>query len=597
MATPELDKEFKVEVDASNFATGGVLSVKCDDDLWQPVAFISKALNKTEHNYEIHDKKMLGVIRCLEAWQHFLEGAKVKFEIWTDHKNLEYFMSSQNLNRKQARWTLYLSRFNFVLKHIPGSKMGKADGLSRRSNWEKGVEGDNEERTLLKPEWVRSIRAGEVIVEEVDILEKIRKSEAKEDEVIKAVEEMKKVGVKMLRDKEWRKEDGLMLKEGKVYMPKDEALRVEIIRLHHDTPMGGHGGQWKTVEMVTRNFWWPGVTREVKRYVEGCDACQRNKNRTEQPAGKLMPNSIPDRAWTHISADFITKLPLVQGYDSILVVVDQFTKMAHFVPTTEKTTAEGLARLFRDNVWRLHGLPESIISDRGPQFAAGLMRELNEMLGIKTKLSTAFHPQTDGQTERMNQELEQYLRMFIDHWQDHWPEWLGMVEFAYNNKAHAGAKVLPFEANSSQNPRMGFELRKKGKFEGAEKFAKRMKEVQEEAKAALGKAQEDMRRYANRHRGEAVEYRVGDLVLLSTKDLKWQMAGQCSEKLVERFVGPYRIKAIISSNVVELELPTTIKIHPVVNVSRIKQYIDQVNGQRKEASQPVVIKGEEKWEV
>ena len=136
------------------------------------------------------------------------------------------------------------------------------------------------------------------------------------------------------------------------------------------------------------------MTREVKRYVEGYDICQRNKNCTEQPARKLMPNSIPNKAWIHISADFITKLPLVQGYDSILVVVDQFIKMAHFMPTTEKTMAEGLARLLRDNVWRLHGLPESIILDKGPQFAAGLMRELNEMLGIKTKLSMAFHPQT-----------------------------------------------------------------------------------------------------------------------------------------------------------------------------------------------------------
>jgi len=134
-------------------------------------------------------------------------------------------------------------------------------------------------------------------MEGVDILEKIKKSEAKDDEVIKAVEKMKKVGVKMLRDKEWREEDGLMLKEEKVYVPKDEALRAEIIRLHHDMPMGGHGGQWKTVEMVTRNFWWPGVTREVKRYVEGYDTCQRNKNCTEQPAGKLMPNSILDKAW------------------------------------------------------------------------------------------------------------------------------------------------------------------------------------------------------------------------------------------------------------------------------------------------------------
>ena len=132
--------------------------------------------------------------------------------------------------------------------------------------------------------------------------------------------------------------------------------------------------------------------------------------------------------------DFITKLPLAQGYDSILVVVDRLIKIVHFIPTIEKTTTGGLARLFRDNVWKLHGLPESIISNRGPQFAAGVIRELNAMLEIKSKLSTAFHPQTNGQTERMNQELEQYLRMFIDYCQEQWPEWLGTAEFAYNNK-------------------------------------------------------------------------------------------------------------------------------------------------------------------
>jgi len=213
--------------------------------------------------------------------------------------------------------------------------------------------------------------------------------------------------------------------------------------------------------------------------------------------------------------DFITKLPLAQGYDSILVVMDRFTKMAHFVPTTEKTTAKGLARLFRDNIWQLHGLPESIVLDRGPQFVAGLMKELNELLGIKTKLLAAFHPQTDGQMERMNQELEQYLWMFIDHCQEQWPEWLGMAEFAYNNKMHTGTKVLPFKVNSGQSPRMGFELRKKERYEGARKFTERIKKVQKEAKAGLTKAQEDMKKYADRHRLEAVEYKVGDLVLLS----------------------------------------------------------------------------------
>jgi len=158
-------------------------------------------------------------------------------------------------------------------------------------------------------------------------------------------------------------------------------------------------------------------------------------------------------------------------------------------------------------------------------------------------------------------------------------------------------KVSYFKANSGQNPRMGFELRKKGRFEEAEKFAKRMKKVQREAKAVLAKVQKDMRKYADRHRVEAMEYKVRDLVLLSMWDLKWQMVGQCSEKLIEQSVGSYRMKAIISSNVIELDLPTTVKIHPVVNVSRIKRYIDQVDGQRKRVPQPVIIEGEEEWEV
>jgi len=363
-----------------------------------------------------------------------------------------------------------------------------------------------------------------------------------------------------------------MLRDGKVYVPKDERLRAEVIRLHHDTLVGGHGDQWKTTELVTRNFWWPGVTKEVKKYVEECDACQRNKNRMEAPAGKLMPNSAPEKLWAHISADFITKLPLAQGYDSILVVCDRMTKMVHFIPTTEKTSAEGLARMFRDHVWKLHGLLESIVSDRGAQFAAGLMRELNRMLGIETKLSTAFHPQTDGQTERTNQELEQYLRMFIDHRQEQWPEWLRTAEFAYNNKVNTSTKVLPFRANSGRDPRMGFELRKKRKNEGVEAFAKRMKEVQEEAQAALKRSQEETKKYADRRRSKAEEYRVGDWVLLSTKDLKFQMVGRRTDKLTERFVGPYKVKKVISANAIELELPSTVKIHLVVNVSRVRKY-------------------------
>ena len=236
---------------------------------------------------------MLAIIRGLEVWRHLLEGAQYKFEIWTDHKNLEYFMKAQKLNRRQARWALYLSRFDFILKHVVGTKMGKANGLSRRADWKVGTDKDNDNQVFIKDNWIRSMY--EVIIEgpEVDIVEKIKKARSKDEEIVRVVEEMKKAGVKELWENEWKMEDDLVLKEGKVYMPKDEELRVEIIWLHHDVPAAGHGGKWKTVELVTRNYWWPGITRDVGKYVEGCDLCQRMKNRTEEPAGKLKLSEVP----------------------------------------------------------------------------------------------------------------------------------------------------------------------------------------------------------------------------------------------------------------------------------------------------------------
>jgi len=231
------------------------------------------------------------------------------------------------------------------------------------------------------------------------------------------------------------------------------------------------------------------------------------------------------------------------------------------------------------------------------QFAAGMMKELNNLLGIQTKLLMAYHPQTDGQMERINQELEQYLRVFIDHRQEQWLDWLGTAEFTYNNKIHTATKISPFKANYGQDPRMVFEEKRKGKYEVAEKFVKRMKKIQEEAKAALGKAQEEIKKFTNRRRREEEEYRVGDIVLLNTKDLKWQMKGRRSEKLTERFVGPYKVKGIVSSNAIELELPKSIRIHPVVNMSRVQLYKPQVEGQKKTPPKLVIIEGEKEFKV
>ena len=321
------------------------------------------------------------------------------------------------------------------------------------------------------------------------------------------------------------------------------------------------------------------------------------KNKTEIPAGKLRPNQVPERLWQHISVDFIMKLPVSKGHDSILVVCDRFLKMLHFVVTTEKTTAEGLARIFRDNMWKLYGLLESVILDRGLQFAAGMTKELNKILGIETKLSMAYHLETDGQIERTNQELEQYLRMYINHRQNNWAEWLATAEFAFNNKIHTATKMSPFQVNYGREPRMGFDIRKKGKNEKAEEFVKEMKERHEEAKVVLVKSQEEIKRQANRNRKEVEEYRVGDKVLISTKDFSKELMKRATKKLTEKFIGPYVVRKIVSENAVELKLLVSLRVYPVVNVRRLVKYREQVEGQKKIPPPPVKVAGEKEYEI
>jgi len=248
---------------------------------------------------------------------------------------------------------------------------------------------------------------------------------------------------------------------------------------------------------------------------------------------------------TYFGGLYYTKLLIVAEKDAILVVCDRLSKMTYFV-----ATAEGLARLFRDNVWRLHGLPESVVSDRGLQFAVELTKELNKMLEIQMKLSTVFHPQTDRQTKHMNQELEQYLQFFIDHRQKDWPEWLALAEFAVNNKIHSMTKMSLFMVNYGRELRMGGDIRKKRKVEKATEFVEKLKKVQEEAEAVLRKAQEEMKRYADRKRKEMEEWKKGDRVMLSTKDLVFKE--RPVRKLVERYVGPYEIENVVSTNVVKL---------------------------------------------
>jgi len=378
--------------------------------------------------------------------------------------------------------------------------MGKPDVLSRRPDHGKGAS-DNKDVVLLRPELIAVWALEGLHLEglERDMLREIRQGNQKgeqEEPVAKAARELRQTPSKMVRSVEWSEEDRVLQFRGKIYVPRNLDLQRWVVSLCHDTKITGHPEYWKILELVSRNYWWPQMSRYIRQYVSTCDLCLRTKLIRQAPVGELHPLWIPDSQWDTLSVDFIVELPLSSGHDAVMTVVDLVSKRAHFIPTHMTVTAEGAARLFLHQVWKLHGLPKCIISDRGPQFIACFTRELYRLLGIKLASSTAWHPQTDGQMERVNQELDQYLWLFVNKQQDNWYDLLPMAEFQHNNHVHSATQQPPFLLDTGHIPRMGFEPRQNhSDLETVNEFTKRIRMAIEEAKSTIRKAQEDMKRY------------------------------------------------------------------------------------------------------
>jgi len=230
-----------------------------------------------------------------------------------------------------------------------------------------------------------------------------------------------------------------------------------VVSLCHDTKVAGHPRCWKTLELVSRNYWWLQISRYIRQYISTCDLCLRIKLTRQALVGELHPLRIPDLQWDTLSVDFVVELPSSSRHDVVMTVVDSVSKRVYFILTHTTVIAEGAARLFLHQVWKLHSLPKCVISDRGPQFVACFTKELYRLLGIKLASSTAWHPQTDGQTEHMNQELDQYLQLFVNERQDDWYDLLPMVEFQHNNHVHSATQQPLFLLNTGRLPHIGFE--------------------------------------------------------------------------------------------------------------------------------------------
>lgn len=524
LVMPDAKKPYLVEVDASDFATGGILSQKGDDGHWHPVAYLSKALSEPERNYDIYDKELLAIICTLEAWRHYLEGAPDTVEIWTDHKNLEHFKTAQKLSRRQARWALFLTQFDFSLVHKPGVSH-RPDPMSQRPDHQCGTENDNKERVLLDSKFfrIRATRPGAATsLGDVELRRRIRDCKTKDIEVIHALDAILRNGPRTLVKnlQEWNYEDGMVLFRGKVYVPADNELRRDIVRMYHESPLAGHPGRFKTYELGSREYWWPGMSVFVRDFVAGCATCQSTKTQSSRPHVEMIPNEIPERPFGTISTDFIVELPTCEGYNAVNVVVDRLTKMVIATPCTTNITSDGTADIFFDKVYRHYGLTDKIISDRGSQFAGQVMRALNEKLGIKSALSTAYHPQTDGQTERENQNLEQFLRVFCNYRQDDWVKWLPFFEFSHNSRTHAATGKAPFEVLYGFLPRMYPSVNPSSKVPAVEECLRQLEEVRQEIKASLTLAADQMKHYNGDTTNKMTTFNAGDKVWLEGTNLK-----------------------------------------------------------------------------
>lgn len=573
-----------METDASDFAIGAILSQVSSDGRLHPVAFMSRKMDKAEINYEIHDKEMLAIVAGFKQWRRYLEGASHPIEVFTDHKNLEYFATSRTLNRRQARWAQELAAYDFKIIYRAGSKNGKPDALSRRSEF-RPEGGDSDENqpihTLLRPDQLVTDRSegGVGRISSARLLAMNR--------VTFAPAFIKQIAALGQKDPVWIKKfgeatenngekhvtllDGALYYRNRLWIPDDNTLRLSIAENDHDSKIAGHMGQDKTLEMIKRNFYWPNMDDWIIDYVSSCDNCQRNKALKHKRFGFLQPLEVAFAPWQSISMDFITDLPDSEGYVSIWVIVDRFTKMSHFIPLREgEKTSGACARIFVKEIWRAHGLPSDIVSDRDSRFTSQFWQDLHTLLNVKLRMSTAFHPQTDGQTERVNQTVEAYVRAFCCYEQNDWSQMLPMAEFAYNNSVTSATGMSPFYANYGYHPSTNWPVEAEVRNPASKIYSHWLKNVHDFCAASLRQTQERMGKYHDQKAMAAPEFSVGDLVMLNGKNITTRRP---TRKFDNRSQGPFRIARVIPGGMAcELKLPTSWKIHNTFHVSLLEPY-------------------------
>ncbi|GKV33019.1 hypothetical protein SLEP1_g41575 [Rubroshorea leprosula] len=538
LALPDYGRPFEMHADASDLAIGGVLMQD-----GHPIAFESRKLNDTERRYPVHDKEMTAIVHCLRVWRHYLLGSR--FVIKTDNVATSYFQRQKKLTPKQARWQDFLAEFDYVMEYKPGRANVVADALSRKATF----------ASISRPEG--------------NILNRVKEGLA-HDPFAKSLMEMAREG-KTRRF--WCNDGALYTVGNRLYIPKWENLRRELMKECHDSRWAGHPGIKRTMALVEELYYWPRMRDDVEAYVRTCLVCQQDKIEQRQPGGLLEPLPAPERPWECVTMDFISALPRSEGCGSILVVVDRFSKYGTFIPAPRDCKAEEAARLFFKHVVKYWGLPRTIISDRDPRFTGKFWRELFKLMGSDLHFSTSFHPQTDGQTERVNALLELYLRHFVSANQHDWAKLLDVAQFSFNLQRSEATQQSPFEITTGQQPLPPHYVTRgyTGASPAAYNWAKDWQKQLDVAKVYLDKASKKMKKWADKER-RPLEFQVGDLVMVKLPAQQFKAYRQVHKGLVRRYEGPYPIIAKVGKVSYRVDLPPKLKIHPVFHVSLLKPF-------------------------
>ncbi|KAJ0909643.1 putative nucleotidyltransferase, Ribonuclease H [Helianthus annuus] len=524
LALPDFRETFIVETDASGYGIGAVLMQK-----GHPIAYISKALSPRHMSLSTYERELLAIIHAVQKWQPYL--AHNHFVIKTDQHSLKYLLDSKISTPFQQRWLSKLMGFNFDIVYKKGVDNKVADALSRVTHGE-----------------ILQLAASSV---HTDLWAAIREGWTQDGELVQIIQDLQK---DPLSHGQYSWHNNELRRRGKLVIGRITPLRQQLLKWMHDSGQG-----------VIQEF--------MQLQIGQCIVCQQCKAETVAYPGMLQPLPIPKAVWEDIAMDFVEGLPKSGNKEVIWVVVDRLSKGAHFVALQHPFTAVDVAQMYLDHIYRLHGPPKSIVSDRDKVFVSRFWKELLLLQGVEQQMSSSYHPQTDGQTEVLNRCLENYLRCMCFDKPKEWVKWLPLAEYWYNTTYQSAIKCTPFEVIYGQPPPLHLPyLPGESNVEAVDRSLIVREEVINILKANLVQVQQRMKRLADDHRSER-HFNIGDWVYLKLQPYRQQSVVQRgNQKLSAKYFGPYLILSKVGEVAYTLQLPKESSIHPTFHVSMLKKY-------------------------